>query len=327
MSALADESTLLVTAERALDAARRAGATDAEAWLTTGRATSVKVRAGEIDERVDGETASLALRVFVGSRMAASSTTDLAPHALQRLATETVALAQLVDPDPCAALPDTNTSDLRPPTSDLYDLVDPALVDPAPGLLLDLARRADAAARAADPRLRSGEGATAASWAGRVALANSRGVAAAYPATTCSLYVTAAADDVDGKKREGWWYAADRHLAAMEDADAVGRRAAARTLQQLGARPVPTQEAPVVWSPQAAREFLTILARAASGDERYRGASFLIDREGEAIASPLLTIVDDATLPGRLGSRPFDGEGVASRRTPLFADGRFAGFL
>ena len=115
-----------------------------------------------------------------------------------------------------------------------------------------------------------------------MALANSRGLAASYPATTCSLWVSAAADDADGKKREGWWYAADRHLAGMEDAETVGRTAAERTRRQLGARPVPMQEVPVVWAPDAAQEFLAILARATAGDARYRGSSFLIDREGRA---------------------------------------------
>src|SRR3954471_19539804 len=113
----------------------------------------------------------------------------------------------------------------------------------------------------------------------------------------------------------------------MEDAETVGRTAAERALRQLGARPVATQEVPVVFAPEAAREFLSILAQAASGDARYRGFSFLIDREGDLLASPLLTVTDDATLPGRLGSRPFDVEGLASRRTPLFAAGVFSGFL
>jgi PmbA protein len=95
----------------------------------------------------------------------------------------------------------------------------------------------------------------------------------------------------------------------------------------LGAGPVATQEAPVVWAPEAAREFLAMLIRAMAGDERYRGSSFLIEREGETIGSPLVTIFDDATAPGRAGSRPFDAEGVASRRTPLFHNGVFSGFI
>jgi PmbA protein len=325
MSAVVDSAMPLTVAIWAVEAARRAGASDAEAWLSTGHSSEVRVRDGEVDERIDAETGILALRVFVGSRSATATTTNLAPDGLVRLAEETVTLARLADPDPCAGLPDGPF----PPADDggSLELIDPALVDTAPDLLLNLAHRADAAARGLDPRVRSGEGATAARWAGTVALANSRGVVASYEATTCSLWASAAADDAGGKKREGWWYAADRRLAGMEDAETVGRTAAERTRRQLGARPVLTQEVPVVWAPEAARGFLSILARAAAGDARYRGRSFLIDREGERLASPLVTISDDATLPGRLGSRPFDAEGVVSQHTPLVAEGIFTGFL
>ena len=318
-------ATIASVATQAIEAARRAGAHDAEAWVSAGQSSAVRVRNGEVDERIDAETGTLALRVFVDSRTATATTSHLSPDGLMPLADEAVILAKLSDPDPCAGLPDGPF----PPADDTgsLDLVDPALVDPVPDLLLTLAHRVDAAARGLDPRVRSGEGATAARWAGTTALANSRGVAASYDATTCSLWASAAADDAGGKKREGWWYAADRRLAGMEDAETVGRTAAERTRRQLGSRPVPTQEVPVVWAPEAAREFLGILARAAAGDARYRGSSFLIDREGERLASPLVTISDDATLPGRFGSRPFDGEGVTSQRTPLVAEGTFVGFL
>ena len=70
-----------------------------------------------------------------------------------------------------------------------------------------------------------------------------------------------------------------------------------------------------------------IVAGAASGEALYRKATFLADRQGSEVASPLLTIVDDATLSNRLGSRPFDGEGVATRRNSLIDQGIFQGFL
>jgi PmbA protein len=328
MTAALDDRGVLTIASQAVDLSRRAGATDAEAWVSTGHNASVRVRGGEIDERTDEQIGTLTLRVFVDSRTTTAATSDLTPDALTQLAEDAVALARLVDPDPCAGLPDgDSTPGGGVSEAETLDLVDPALAEPAPTLLLDLAQRADAAARGHDPRVRSGEGASASSWVGTAALANSHGFAASYADTYCWIYVSTATDDAAGKKREGWWYAADRHLTGMEDAETVGRTAAERALRQLGARPVPTQEVPVVWSPAAARDFLYILAQAASGDARYRGFSFLIDREGDRLGSPLLTIADDATIPGRLGSRPFDAEGVASRRTPLFDAGIFSGFL
>jgi PmbA protein len=328
MTAALDDRGVLTIASQAVELSRRAGAGDAEAWVSVGRSASIRVRGGEIDERTDEQIGSLTLRIFVDSRTTTATTSDLTPDALKQLAADAVALANLVDPDPAAGLPESDLlANGSQDSVDRLNLVDPALVEPSSTLLLDLAQRADTAARGHDPRVRSGEGATASSWMGTEALANSRDFAASYADSYCSLWVSTAADDAGGKKREGWWYASDRHLAGMEDPETVGRIAAERALRQLGARPVRTQEVPVVWAPEAAREFLYILARAVSGDTRYRGLSFLIDREGDALASPLLTITDDATIPGRLGSRPFDAEGATSRRTALFDAGTFSGFL
>src|SRR5439155_19579140 len=129
------------------------------------------------------------------------------------------------------------------------------------------------------------------------------------------------------KKRNDHWYSAERFFDQLEAPEAVGRRAAERALAQLGARKVATREVPVVWENKLAQRLIGIVARAASGEALYRRQTFLMDLEGQSIASPLVTIVDDPLLPGRLGSRPFDGEGVTSRRNEIVVGGVFRGFL
>ena len=66
---------------------------------------------------------------------------------------------------------------------------------------------------------------------------------------------------------------------------------------------------------------------AVSGSALERRSTFLLDSQGAQIASPLLTVTDDALLPRRLGSRPFDDEGVPSRVNTVFERGVFRGFL
>ncbi|MDP9374272.1 MAG: TldD/PmbA family protein [Chloroflexota bacterium] len=329
MSVSTGTKTEVDTAIQAVELARRAGAGDADAWLTSGRRFSVTVREGEIEKLQEADSRTLVLRVFLdGGRAATVYSSDLDRDALARLAGEAVALATLMDPDPHAGLPDGPlAAGAAGDGANALALFDAGAFEQDPQALVALARRAEAAARSHDPRITNSDGATFARWQGRVALANSRGFTGGYPASSCSLGVSAIADDAEGKKRADSWHTTDRRFADLEDAEEVGRTAARRALRQLGARKAPTQEAPVVWPPEMARQFLDILARAVSGDAFYRGASFLIGHEGEPAASPLVTIADDATAPGRLGSRPFDGEGLASRRTPLFAAGRFGGFL
>src|SRR5581483_248969 len=142
-----------------------------------------------------------------------------------------------------------------------------------------------------------------------------------------SLQVEVMADDEEGKKRNDSWYSVERFFHQLESPDKVGRTAAERALTQLGARKVPTREVPVVWENRVAQRLVAIVGRAASGEALYRRQTFLMDMEGEPIASSLVNIVDDPLMPRRLGSRPFDGEGVTSRKNPIVVAGAFRGFL
>jgi PmbA protein len=113
----------------------------------------------------------------------------------------------------------------------------------------------------------------------------------------------------------------------MDSPEQVGLMAARRTLRKLGARPVPTQNVPVIFEPHVAREFLGDIFEAVSGESIFRKASFLVGRLGERIASSRLTVIDDGTLPSRVGSRPFDGEGLPTRRTIVINQGVLESYL
>jgi PmbA protein len=84
---------------------------------------------------------------------------------------------------------------------------------------------------------------------------------------------------------------------------------------------------PVIFDPDTAASLVRSVAGAASGPSLYRRASFLLDRLGKRIAAPAVTIVDDGTIPRALGSRPFDGEGLATGRTVLVGEGTLQTYL
>ena len=154
-----------------------------------------------------------------------------------------------------------------------------------------------------------------------MALVLSSGFRAAYRGSYQSLSVVPVADDADGKKRRGYHWTAKRHLAELEPADEVGKEAARRTLRKLGARSVATGEVPVVFDPDAARSILGLMAGCAMGSAMWRKSTYLVGREGTRVASDLVTIVDDPLIPRAPGSRPFDGEGLASRKNIVVESG------
>jgi PmbA protein len=182
------------------------------------------------------------------------------------------------------------------------------------------------AARETDARIANSEGSQAESDFAHVAYGNSQGFLGEYDTASHSLFSEPLAHENGGMQRDYWMSVAHR-LADLEDAAVVGRRAAERALRRLGARRVATCEVPVIFDPLAAPSLLRHLAACISGYAIYRQSSFLTGKLGERIASPLVTVIDDGRLPGGLASRPFDGEGLPTRRNTVVDDGTLATYL
>src|SRR5438309_1147311 len=264
----------------------------------------------------------LSLRVFAGRASAAASTSDLSRESLDRVVDEATALAKITAEDPHAGLPEPGALIARVPDLDLED----AAADIAPEEKIEIARRAETAARETDPRITNSEGAEYSDRRARYAYATSHGFVKSYATTGYSIAVSPIASR-NGEMQRDYWYSTSRKRARLEDPAAVGRTAAARALRRLGARKMKTVEVPVVFDPDTAASLVRAVAGAASGPSLYRRASFLLDRLGKRIAAPAVNIVDDGLMPRALGSRPFDGEGLATRRTVLVGDGVLESYL
>jgi PmbA protein len=124
-----------------------------------------------------------------------------------------------------------------------------------------------------------------------------------------------------------YWYDVKRKFVELDSPEAIGKTAAHRTLRKLGGRPVPTQSVPVVFEPNIARDLLGEIFQAVSGESIFRKASFLVGQLGERVASEKLSIIDDGLMAGRLGSRPFDAEGLTSRKTVVVRNGILENYL
>jgi PmbA protein len=192
---------------------------------------------------------------------------------------------------------------------------------------LELAKRGEKAARDADVRISNSDGATFSRTAGAFALVLSGGFRGGYAGSYASLVVTPVAEDEGGKKRRGFHYTAKRYLGDLDAPEEVGREAARRTLRKLGARKVPTCEAPVVFDPDAARAILGLMGSSIMGGSIWRKSSYLVGREGTRVASDLVTIVDDPLILRAPGSRPFDGEGLLSRKNVVVENGILRTYL
>jgi PmbA protein len=314
------------TKEAAVELSREAvkrGASAAEVIIRNRTEFAVGVRLGEVEKLKQSTDQGLGLRVLIEGRQASVSGSDFSRGAVLALLDEALELARATSPDDGMDLPDPAEFARSIPDLDLYDGAIEALTTEEK---IDMALRAERAAQAYSDSIVNFDGGGLDSSSGTIILANSLGFAGEYSGTSLSLAAVPVASDGVRMQRD-YWYDVRRKLRDMDSPEEIGVVAAKRTLRKLNGRPVPTQDVPVVLDPNIARDLVGDIFRAVSGESIFRKASFLVGRQGERVASRNVTVVDDATIKGELGSRPFDDEGLPTRRTVVIRDGVLENYL
>jgi PmbA protein len=316
---------LLDLATDLVERARKLGADVAEASARTGWELSAKVRLGKVELVEEAGHHGVSLRVIRGGRVATTSTSDLTPRGIERCVADALELCALSEPDPFAG-PAPAELLCKPPHPDL-ELLDPSIDAIDADQAIAQARLAEQAAFDADPRIKLSEGATYSRTSGASALVLSSGFQGSVRGSYAALSVAPVVEDEGGKKRRGHYYSASRQRRDLESAEFIGQEAARRTLRKLGAQKIDTTEAAVVFDPDVARSLVSSFAGCIVGGALWRKSSYLLEREGTDVASPLVTIIDDPLIPRGPGSRPFDGEGLRSRINVIVGHGKLKGFL
>ncbi|WP_298917771.1 TldD/PmbA family protein [uncultured Algimonas sp.] len=305
-----------------LDLARAAGADAADAIGLYGRASSITVRGGELEDIDNSEGYDIGLRVIVGRRQACVSSSDLSHGSIHRLAERAVAMAKLAPEDPyCGLVPDDRLSARRDAQGlELFDSSEP---DPAA-----LQRRAleiEAAALSV-PGVRQAEGASASLAWSAVRLRTSAGFDGGYSASRHGLSVSALAER-DGAMERDYDHDGTRWFEDLRDPQTIGRNAGERAVARLGATSMASGALPVLFDRRVSASLVSALIGAIGGSAVARGVSFLKDDRGERLFPSGIDIVEDPLRPRGLSSRPFDGEGVATGPFDIIRGGRLNDWL
>ena len=303
--------------------AKEKGASQGDVTVVEHEGVGVKVRLGKVETVSQAHETRLGLRLFFGRSSAATSTSDMSRASLDRLLDQTCGMAQATAKDEFAGLPEPG--DLAAGVPDL-ELLDEGARDMPVERGIEAARLAEEHALQYDARITNSEGAEFGNSFNRIIHANSEGFAGEYATSTFHLSVAPVAASNGSMERDHWFSAARRH-DALDSPEAVGREAGRRVIRRLGARKVRTREVPVVFDATIAGTLVRHVGQAVSGYALYQRASFLCDRLGQRVASDLVRIVDDGTIPSALGSRPFDAEGVGVRRKDVVEAGVLRSYL
>lgn len=295
-----------------VEAAMRAGADAADAVVVRGRSTRVTVRLGKVEETGAAESEDVALRVFVGKRVASVSASAASEPAI--LAERAVAMAKVSPEDPFQGLADEDFLVKAQRDLDLYDPTDV----PAERLREDALAAEEAAL--AVKGVTNSAGSSASAGIGGLVLATSHGFLGQYLGTRFSRSVSVLAGEGTAMERD-YEFSSRLHFSDLDTPEWIGRSAGERAVRRLGARKAKTGPVTVIFDPRVARSIAGHLAGAINGASVARKTSFLRDMMDRQIASAAITVTDDPLRVRGPASRPFDGEGVEGERLVMVDKG------
>jgi len=322
MKPTAGRDDLLALAERLVRFGRVCGADEIEVGVGDGTEFSVDVRLGEIENLVEAGSRSMGLRIIKDKKTAFASSSDLDEETLKRLIRNAVRRAELSSRDEFSGLPTLSKRSVDPAPLSIYD---PEIERLDSKTKIDLALETERIALA-DARITNSHGASFVTNDGTAVLASSNGFLGRFQKTYCSLSVGLQAGATDDRV-EDFWFSSQTHFKALERPEQIARTAVERTVRQLKPRKIRTQKVPVIFEPMMTSGLLGFLFSCVAGTAIYQKSSFLVGKLGQRIADAAITVVDDGRMPGKLGTSPFDSEGVPTRRTVVVQKGILKTYL
>jgi PmbA protein len=310
-----DPDELLRATQVAVEISRDAGARDTVAWVGEETSADLTWRDGKLETVQESRSRGLNVRLYVDGRYSTHSTTDLRPERLRRFIGDAVELTRHLERDPFRVIPDPRLYEGRAN-------VDLDLVDTAPVTrerCLDWLREMDEIAHG-DKRVVSATSGTHASQHAS-AMASTNGLSGTRAETSVSYYTSVTLDEGNGKRPEGSRGVHGRHLGDLPPTSRVAKDALGRALDRLGASKQKSGKATLVVDPEAGARLLWPVLGALSAGAIQQNRSFLKGKLGQRIADEKLTLRDDPLMPRGLGSRLYDGEGLAARPMPIIERG------
>lgn len=308
--------------DQILQAAKRAGADAADAIAVDGTSLSITVREGALEQAERSEGIDIGLRVFVGQRQACVSSSDTKRDTLTQMAERAVAMAKEAPEDPHVGLADPSqlTTNTATETLELYDPSD----EPDPAALQEDATRAEAAALR-NAGVSQVQSASAGYGRRRIHLAASNGFSAGYARSDRGLSCVAISGTGAGMERD-YDYDSRVFQADLRDAEEIGRIAAERAVERMGAKKPKTGAYPVLFDERVASTLIGSLLQATNGMMIARGSSWLRDAIGEQVLPKGLSVIEDPHRARVTGSRLFDAEGLPTSQRAIVDDGVLTGW-
>lgn len=318
-----------------IDLAHQYGAEQASVSLANSTSFQVDVREKKIESLQESGSSGVHLTVSIKKRRSTVSSNDLRKETLAPLIRSTIDALPFMGEDEYYSLPDPK---LQGRAAGNLEFLDPDFYSLTSEEKIKISFNLEKLTLNSDKRLRT-EQTFYSDSISHIVHADSNGFLEGETKTLFSFGVSMVADDVNsassangnskntGRKQTDGWYSAARFHNKLTPAEEIVDKACHRTLRKLGAVKPPSQEVPVIFSSEMAQSFLGKIASALMGENLFRKQSFLLNRLNESIADSKVNLIDNPLLPGKLGSRHFDSEGVEAKPLVLLENGVLKNYM
>ncbi len=301
-----------------IEYAQKHGADQVSVSVTNQRQVEIKYREKKLEKLQESTQNGLTVRIYLDSRYSAHSTNDLRRETLEPFIREAVAGTKYLSRDEYRSLPEPNYYPVNM-ENDLK-IFDPAYETIQTKQRIKIAAGIEKAAMAASTDIIS----ATAGYSDRISdivRVHSNGFEGRVRGTVFSAGAEATVDDHEGGRPEDYFYARTRFFNELPDAQELGSVPVHRAMKKIGQKKIDSGEYDMIVENRAVSRLLGTLLRAMSGSALQQKRSWLDGMLGQKIASEQFSMIDNPFLEKGLGSRLFDGEGLAARQRPMVQNG------
>ncbi len=314
-SKLSKTVNLQSIAEEVLALAKANGASAAEVDCTIGKGFTATVRMGEVDSVEYENNRAVDVTVYYDDRKGSITTTDIRGQALQAAVQAACDIARYTEEDICNGLADKDLMAKEQPDLQLYF---PWQLTAKQGV--ELALTCEQQARSYDKRITNSDSVAVTNYEVQSVYANSWGFIGGAAASRHEISCVLIAEE-KGKMERDYYYSAARDPKDLWTTETVAHEAARRTVSRLGSQKLKTTKAPVLFSPEVARQLIRNFMAAISGANLYRESSFLLNCLGQQIFSPIVRLHEQPYRLKGWGSAAYDAEGVVTQAKDFVTEG------
>jgi len=311
-----DHSTL---ASSTLNKILRRSIDQAEVFLVSEKTTKIDVLNQKIESMDEIYEFGMAVRLIKEHKLGFGYTSDLEESVIEDIIDQAIANANATGEDRLNILPSPSAV-----PADL-SIFDPMIGKTPVQNKMELALKVEDSAYQTDPRIKKTEKVSYSDVEVEVWIANYHCVNVNYKTNYCGAHADVIAVQ-NGEMESGFGISYRKSFKDLLPEE-VGKEAALKAVQLLGAKTIPSQKIPLVLPPFIGTQILEALSSALSSESVQKGKSLFADKIGKTVGSNILTIIDNGRLPDGIASAPFDGEGIPTQETRLIEAGVLNTFL